>query len=177
MMPPQPGLKSYFREIVVVDFEFLTHDDGSVEVRCMCARELTSEREHRLWIDGPVTCPYRLGNYALIVAHSAGAELSSHAALGWAAPVNLLDTRVEFVAMTAGVRMINQGTSLSEALKFFNLPYLLQEEKDEMRALAMVDKRNNAYTAKEREDLLDYCMCDVDGAVRLLKAMEPQLCR
>lgn len=169
-------LLNYFREVVLVDTEFRPRGDGTQEVRCVCALELASGREHRLWCDAPVPCPYPVDLGSLFVAHYASAELLSHASLGWARPANVLDTCVEFTAMTAGMRRQDQGRSLPAALTYFSLPHIDQEEKDEMRALALADKRNHEFDVAERTALLDYCWSDVVGMGNLLTRLEGFLC-
>lgn len=170
------SLLNFFREVVVVDTEFRPRGDGLYEVRCVCALELASGREHRLWIDGPVDCPYPLDRESLFVAHYASAELISHRSLGWPSPGCILDTCVEFSALTAGQRRRDQGRKLPQALQYFGLPYLHQEEKDEMRALCLLDQRNHDYSDVDRSELLDYCWSDVVGTVALLARLEVMLC-
>jgi DNA polymerase I len=169
-------LLNYFREVVLVDTEFRPRGDGTQEVRCVCALELASGREHRLWCDGPAPCPYPIDDDSLFVAHYASAELISHDSLGWVRPKNILDTCVEFSAMTAGRRRKDQGRGLSAALTYFSLPHIDQEEKDEMRDLALVDKRNYEFGAAERAALLDYCWSDIAGTAALLTTLEDFLC-
>jgi hypothetical protein len=105
-------LFNHFREVVLVDTEFRPRGDGTQEVRCVCALELGSGREHRLWCDAPTPCPYPVDLGSLFVAHYASAELLSHDSLGWARPANVLDTCVELSAMTAGKRRLDQRRSL-----------------------------------------------------------------
>ena len=110
------------------------------------------------------------------MAYYASAELISHKSLGWLPPEKVLDSCIEFHAMTCGKRARNQGRSLVDALIFFNLPHLDQEVKDDMRALALMDKRNHEYTPRERKALLDYCWTDVVGVHSLLSRLEDYLC-
>lgn len=175
-MSTASSLLDFFREVVVVDTEFRPRGDGLHEVRCVCALELASGREHRMWIDGPITCPYPLDRGSLFVAHYASAELTSHRSLGWPSPHNILDTCVEFSAATAGKRRLDQGRKLPHALQYFGLPYLHQEEKDDMIALCLVDQRNHDYSDVDRAELLDYCWSDVSGATTLLAKLEVMLC-
>lgn len=170
-------LLNSFREVVLVDTEFRTRGDGLQDVRCVCALELQSGREHRLWCEGAIECPYPLGDDCVLVAHYASAELLSHMSLGWLIPSNVLDTCVEFSAMTAGKRRRDQPRTLVGALAYFGLPHISQEEKDEMRALALADKPNSAYTEDERRALTDYCFGDVVGMAILLPKIEDFLCR
>ena len=176
-MSASSHLLNYFHEVVLADTEFRPRGDGLQEVRCVCALELGSGREHRLWCDAPTPCPYPVDARCLFVAHYASAELLSHGSLGWPQPANVLDTCVEFAAMTAGKRRKDQGRSLPAALTYLHLPHIEQEEKDEMRALALVDKRNHEYTPAERAALVNYCWSDVAGMAALLTVLEGHLCQ
>ena len=170
-------LLRFFDEVVLVDTEFRTIGNGLVEVRCVCAWELRSGRQHRIWIDHRIGCPYPLGADTLFVAHYASAEIISHISLGWLLPMNVLDTCIEFSSLTSGLRGKGVRRSLLGALKYFHHKDSLKvEEKEEMRQLAMVDRRNVDYTAEERKALLNYCWSDVAALKSLLLELEPHLC-
>ena len=172
----QSRLLDYFREVVLVDTEFRPHGNGLLEVRCVCALELRSGIEHRIWCDHKILCPYPLASDCVLVAHYASAELLSHASLGWPLPENVIDTCVEFSAMTAGARRKDQGRSLVGALTYFGLDHIDATEKDEMRELALADKYTANYTAQERTALLNYCWSDVRGLLSLSPKLESFLC-
>jgi hypothetical protein len=55
---------------------------------------------------------------------------------------NVLDTCVEFSAMTAGMRRLDQRRSLPAALTYFSLPHIDQEEKDESRVSSLCSKKS-----------------------------------
>ena len=169
-------LLNYYREVVLCDTEFRTTGNGSVLVRCVCARELRSGREHRLWVEGMPRCPYPTDNRILFAAHYASAEVISHKSLGWPIPINVLDTCIEFSALTSGLRGKNQKRSLLGALRYFGIDSLDVDVKQELRNLAMADKRNEDYTPEERRGLLDYCWSDVEALRKLLPKLEPYLC-
>ena len=169
-------LLKYFREVVIADTEFRSLGNGSLLVRCVCAVELRSGREHRLWIDEGSRCPFPTDDLTLFVAHYASAEIGSHLSLRWPTPQNVLDTCVEFSAMTSGLRGRGEHRSLLGALRYFRIQTLEDEEKEELRALAMMVKLNAEYSAAERRNLLDYCFGDVLRTKRLLCKLEPFLC-
>lgn len=176
-MPLNPSkLLAYFREVVIADTEFRSFGDGSFLVRCVCAVELRSGREHRLWIEEESRCPYPTDDRILFVAHYGSAEIGSHLSLRWLIPKNVLDTCVEFSAMTSGLRGRGERRSLLGALRYFGIHTLEDEEKAELRELAMMDKKNAEYTISERRDLLNYCFDDVLRTKRLLRKLEPFLC-
>lgn len=172
----QSHLLNYFREIVLCDTEFRSLGDGLVSVRCVCALELNSGKEHRLWIEGGEGCPYQTGEDVLFVAHYASAECISHQSLSWPIPTNILDTCIEFSALTCGKRGKGQSRSLVGALTYYKLSHIESDEKQEMRELAMADKPNSEYSEKEREALIDYCWSDIESLKNLLPKLEPSLC-
>jgi hypothetical protein len=169
-------LLNYFREVVLVDTEFRSLGDGRVLVRCVCAFELRSGREHRLWVKGRARCPYPIDRETLFVAHYASAEIASHHSLGWPAPANVLDTCVEFSALTSGLRGRDQHRTLLGDLKWFHIDSLTVEAKQGMRDLAVEDRQNEDYRPAERRALLDYCWGDVEALRKLLSKLEPCLC-
>jgi DNA polymerase I len=61
---------------------------------CMVARELTSQREFRLWRDDLLklrAAPLNVGDRSLVVAYAVAAEVSCFLSLGWPLPANILD--------------------------------------------------------------------------------------
>jgi DNA polymerase I len=150
--------------------------NGLVDVRCVCALELRSGTEHRIWCDQSISCPYPVDSDSVLIAHYASAELLTHTSLRWQLPENVIDTCVEFSAMTAGMRRKDQGRSLLGALAYFGLDHIEATEKDEMRELALAEKQTADYTEAERAALLDYCMSDVRSLERLLPRLEGFLC-
>lgn len=168
-------LLDYFGEIVLADTEFRVRGNGLYDVRCICALELRSGKQHRVWTEPGIACPYPLGSDSLFIAYYASAELLSHQSLGWPLPVNVIDLCIEFSATTSGRRDKSQGRSLVAALMYFRLGHIEATEKDDMRALAMSDKPTSDYTPTEREALLDYCASDVTSLKKLLPMLEPFL--
>src|SRR3954462_2925940 len=76
-----------FREVWLVDFEFVAEPGERPVPVCLVARELRSGREMRLWRDqfGPTT-PYPTGPDALLLAYSATAWMGWRLALGGPVP-------------------------------------------------------------------------------------------
>lgn len=168
-------LLRHFREVVLVDTEFRS-ENGFNLVRCVCGLELRSGRQHRLWVEGKPRCPYPLDDRSLFVAFYSSAEIASHHSLGWPIPANILDLCIEFSALTSGLRGKNQPRSQIGAMRHFRLDSLAVDAKQELRSLAMMDKRNADYTPGERRNLLDYCWSDVMALKELLRKLEPYLC-
>ena len=76
-----------FRQLSVVDFEFIPQNDGTVKSICCVWHELRTNRMaatlvHRF---GKIP-PYGTGPDALFITYQAAAEASCHLALGWSRP-------------------------------------------------------------------------------------------
>src|SRR5262249_60445793 len=81
-----------YREVVVVDFEFIATPGNRPTPVCLVAHELRSGRRFRTWHDqfGPAP-PYATGPDVLFVAYYASAELGCYRVLGWPMPERILD--------------------------------------------------------------------------------------
>jgi hypothetical protein len=87
----------YFDEVWCVDTEFRGADGDRPDPQCLCALELKSGREIRMWADEFGSFPpYSVGRRSLFVAYNAAAEFGCHAVLGWPMPQRVLDLYVEF---------------------------------------------------------------------------------
>jgi DNA polymerase I len=161
-----------FREIWAVDFEFIAGSGERPDPVCLCARELRSGHEVRLWRDelGPVP-PYPIDAGSLFVAYYASAELGCHLALGWPMPMRVLDLFTEFRCGTNGITT-PAGNKLIGALTAFGLDTMGASEKKEMQEAIGNGTWVGRYT---QEEILDYCMGDVDALARLLPAMLPRI--
>jgi DNA polymerase-1 len=161
-----------FEEVWLVDFEFVAPPGERPDPVCLCALELKSGRQLRLWRhefgDRP---PYRTDAGSLFVAYYASAELGCHRALGWPMPERILDLFTEFRAATNGLPTV-AGNSLLGALAHYGLSGMGAVEKGDMRNLIL---RGGPWDHRERQAILDYCMADVDALARLLLAMLPRI--
>jgi hypothetical protein len=161
-----------YREIWAVDFEFLAGAGERPVPVCLCARELRSSREVRLWRDELGSLPpYPLDAGSLFVAFYASAELGCHLALDWPIPQRILDLFVEFRCGTNGLT-VPAGNGLIGAVTAFGLDTIGATEKKEMRALIM---RGGPWNDNERAAVLQYCADDVDALARLFPAMAPRI--
>jgi DNA polymerase-1 len=171
-----------YRHIIVADFEFEFggHDSPEAASRsgerprpvCMCAKDLISGQEWRLWRGdfGP-TPPFPIGPDALFVAYYASAELGCFKALGWQNPARILDLFAEFRIRINKTRP--QGTQppragLVDALTHFGLDGLAAIEKDTMRSRIL---QGGPWSHNEQVEILNYCATDIDALERLLPAM------
>ena len=133
-----------FREIWLVDFEFIATDGERPSPVCMVAREAKTGRLVRLWraeLAGLSAPPFSLGPDTLYVAYYASAELGCHLALGWPIPVRILDLFTEFRCATNGLPT-PQGVGLLGALVHHGLDAMAGAEKDAMRGLIPIPFRS-----------------------------------
>ena len=163
-----------FREIWLVDFEFMCPPGERPTPLCLVGREFRSGKLLRVWLDDstdPPTCPIPTGPDVLFVAFYASAELGCYLVLGWPIPCRVVDLYCEFRNLTNG-KPTPCGGGLLGALAWFGLDAIDAAEKEQLRALAM---RGGPYTEPERVALLDYCQTDVDALAKLLPAMVPTI--
>ena len=160
-----------YREIWLVDFEFVATPGERQTPVCLVAKELRSDRTIRLWRDhfGP-NPPYPTDASCLFVAYYASAELGCHRALNWPMPARILDLFTEFRDRLNGLPW--HGWGLVNALGYFGLDTIGADEKADMRSLVM---GGGPWSAGERAAILDYCESDVDALARLLPAMLPRI--
>ena len=159
-----------YREIWAADFEFEAGSGERPDPVCLCARELRSGRELRLWRGQFDSAPpYPTDADTLFVAYYASAELGCHLALGWPMPTRILDLFTEFRCGTNGFT-VPAGNGLIGALTAFGLDTMGATEKKEMQEAIGNGTWPGRYTP---EEILDYCMGDVDALARLLPVMAP----
>lgn len=159
-----------FREIWLVDFEFVSEPGALPVPVCMVARELISNRLIRLWQDEFGTHPpFAIGDDILFVAYFASAELGCFLQLDWPLPTRVLDLYTEFRNETNGIHL-PEGRGLLSALSHHEIPAITADQKTEERALVM---GGGPWSTAERRRILDYCQTDVDPLGPLLERMLP----
>jgi hypothetical protein len=161
-----------FREILLADFEFRQQMGDPPSPVCLVARELRSGREIILWRDELIAlraAPFDTGKDSLFVAYAAAAELACMAALGWQAPLNVIDLFFEHRRETNGLLLPN-GNGLLGALAYRGVPHIDHEHKEAMRQLII---GQNEWSDEERKAIIDYCRSDVDALAALFEAMAP----
>src|SRR5215470_17124827 len=147
-----------YREIWAADFEFEAGSGERPDPVCLCARELRSGREIRLWRGQFDSAPpYPTDADVLFVAYYASAELGCHLALGWPMPERILDLFTEFRNAINGLPPPN-GFGLIGALIYHGLDAIGAGEKEEMRAVIM---RGGPWSSAARRAILQYCESDV----------------
>ena len=163
-----------FREIWVVDFEFVAAPGERPVPVCMVALETRTNRLIRLWQDDLLrsSCPYSLGRDALFVAFFGSAELGCHRALKWPDPLNILDPYVEYRNLVNGRSSPYPSSLLGAAMAFQFDGVMSATEKDRGRELVL---RGGPWSASEQQFVLNYCESDVRLTARLFDAMRPHV--
>lgn len=167
-----------FREVVLLDAEFIAIAGERVIPVCLVAHELSSGRCHRIFfpeVGGYYGNPLPTGDEVLYVAYSNSAEWSTFLALGWDLPVHCIDLFAEFRSLTNGLLQRDGSpveTSLLAAMEYFGLDSMAVAEKDAMRNLIL---RGHPYSTTEIAAILDYCEKDVQALENLLPVMMPNM--
>ena len=159
-----------YREIWCVDFEYQAAPGERPAPLCMCALELCSGRELRLWrpeLYALKRAPFDTGPDAVLVAYAAAAEISCFLELGWPLPINVIDLFVEHRVVTNGVPLAT-GNGLLGALAIRGLAHIDAGEKEEMRRLVL---NQTIWSEEEQKAILDYCWTDVAALAALLPTM------
>src|SRR5215207_8105708 len=168
-----------FRELVLVDFEFIAAPGERPDPVCLVAHELRSGRRFRLWRDQlGASPPYATGPDVLLVAYYASAELGCHRVLGWPMPERIVDLFVEFRWLTNMGSKADQdrrtpsGAGLLGALIYFGCDGMGATEKRGMVDLIL---RGGPWTTEERASILNYCEEDVQALTRLFLKLLPHV--
>jgi DNA polymerase I len=161
-----------FRQIWVIDFEFVSGQGENPQPVCLVAKEVGTGRLIRLWQDqlGPKP-PFEIDNDTLIVAYYAPAEIGCFLALGWPVPTRIIDLYAEFRRETNALA-VPEGRGLLAALSRHRITRITSDEKKAGRDLVM---RGGPWTDAERREILDYCETDVVCLPALLEAMLPAI--
>jgi hypothetical protein len=167
------------REWWAGDFEFqptgLLNEHNRVMPVCFVATEIYSGRQIRVKQDELLslpTWPINVGEDAVFVCYSAGAEGSCAAVLGWPMPHKVLDLYAERV-----LRLNREGKhwrgslSLLATLRHYKLPAMGAAKKEVMRH-DILTRPASTFTPEEWEEKLDYCAEDGLALKLLLIAME-----
>lgn len=168
MMEKLSSIFDRFREIWVVDAEFIAEEGEHPVPVCLVAEEIRSGRVIRLWSDDMTSSvPYSLDEDVLFVAYYAVAELMVHRSLNWEVPVNVLDPYVEFCREING-KGYNQGVGLLSALAYYGISDQFPFDKDVMRDLIIA---GGPWSALDQERIVEYCRSDVIALKNLFFAM------
>lgn len=159
-----------FREVWIMDTEYIARDGDRPIPVCVVARELHTGVTHRHWIEQPnqLRSPaYGLGDDCLLVAYSCLGDLQVHLGLGWELPTWVVDLHAEFRNWANGrSHIVRHG--LLDALSAFGLGGMTATEKNDTRDLII---GGGPWSAAERDLILRYCEEDVKATTDLLVKM------
>lgn len=161
-----------YRQIWVLDFEFISCDGGSPSPVCMVAHDLISGRYLRYWHDELGTPPFDLGPENLFVAYAAVAEWSCFLQIGWGMPARCLDLFAEFVCIRNGSVGGRFFPSLLAAAGYYGIPTMGVAQKESMRSLIL---GGGPWSSTQRGQILEYCTSDVRVTSALFHAMCPEI--
>jgi DNA polymerase I len=165
-------LLSRYDEVWAHDFEFIARPGECPDVVCLAAHELRSGRTLSLWRDElGEQPPYRTDNKVAFVGFSCQAEMACHLALGWPIPRNILDLSVIFRCLTNG-KVTPEGKGLIGMQRYYGLDAISSKRKDAMRDRIL---KGWPFTPEEREQILTYCLSDVEPLFRLLALTLPDI--
>jgi DNA polymerase-1 len=164
--------RDVFREIWLVDYEFVSLPGERPDPVCVVALEFYSGHKVRLWRDQfGRRPPYSTQEDSLFVAYFASAEFGCHLALNWPMPAHVLDLFAEFRNHTNGLPTV-AGNGLLGALAYYGLDGIGADEKKGMQDRI---NRGGPWIGEEKTVILDYCESDVLALVRLLLAMQANI--
>jgi DNA polymerase I len=165
-----PTRLAQFREVWVMDTEYIARDGERPIPVCVVARELHTGATHRHWIDELKemrTPAYGLGDDCLLVAYSCVGDLQVHLGLRWDLPARVVDLHAEFRHWANGrSHIVRHG--LLDALNAFGLGGMSATEKNDTRDLII---GGGPWSAAERDLIIRYCEEDVKATTALLVKM------
>ena len=157
------------------DFEYRARDlTGELpEIRCCCFAEFGTGRTIKLWADELGSQPPIDISNVILMAHNWGAEYLCFKKLGWPDPSYPIDTMIEADRLRIVADEPYRSTSLEALLAAEKCPPI--PEKNEMRLLAMEDRRSSDYSGEERRKLLDYCLQDTQALIKIWLAIKQRI--
>jgi len=148
---------TYFKYVVVFDFEYRQQEGNNPEPVCVACKDLKTGKVWKQWLIGrKPKFPYPLQD-TLFICHHAVAEVSCMLELGWGRPDYIWDTLVQEKKLYNG--LYNDGYSLLASCKRYQIKTITLELKNFWRK-SIVEKYPN-YTDKEVEGIIDYNESDV----------------
>jgi hypothetical protein len=174
-----------------VDFEFSTHEDGSLHRPFLMAAHChTTGRTLVLWgadLTGRDAPPFAVGPHTYIVAHYCRAEAACFRWLGWPQP-NFVDTALEYrlspayadqrealaIRKQSGHSSRNDrdhllGLKLNEMARGLGVPPLYDDaEKEALQRLAAT---GGPFNPDQQRRLIDYCIADTLMTRRCLPSL------
>jgi hypothetical protein len=152
-----------YRRLICLDTEFRARGDPH-RGWCLCALDLRSGEEWRLWLDGYIgPPPFLMDADTLFIAFVAGAEIATCLARQWPAPARVFDLFQEFrLISNTGLR--GDPHSLEDAAAYFHISMVSHAAKKAMRdeAIGRLD-----WPDEKRRELTAYCAEDTLATARV----------
>jgi len=150
-------IKSLFKHVVVIDFEYKQDEGSRPKPVCVVATDILTNETKRIWLVGnnnpPIPFPL---NGTLWICHYAVAEVSCFIALGWGLPKYIWDTWIENRKLYNGK---SRGNSLLDCCNRYHIPCLSEADKTVWRQTIINNFPN--YTKGEQTGIIDYCATDI----------------
>jgi DNA polymerase I len=161
-----------FKYIVVIDFEFKQPLGNSPMVVCMVAKDIISQKTHKLWLVGKkkIDFPFPIKD-TLFVGHYLAAEVNCMLQLGLEKPFYMWDTWLENKKLYNG--KLIKGFGLVDCCSRYGINYPL--DKEQWRDVILGDKKDRdlmflpAYSKEDQTGILEYCEVDVVATEQLFK--------
>ena len=169
-------IKNSFPRVLAVDTEFRFKDESKTiidEVVCVVFQDIFNPKDvFKVWTAGQKFSknPFEFRD-CLLVPFVATAEAQSFLTLFWGTPNNVWDVFVENSRLYKTFRSGKGALNLLTTANHYEIPEVMtKEQKDYERDLIITNK---TYDNKLKEQILDYCLKDVDLTRRVfLKQVE-----
>lgn len=157
-----------FKNIFVIDFEFIANPGERPKPICLVFHEIKSGKSQKIWLEGqdPLTInpPYPMDDGSLFVAYYSSAEWGCHLALGWPLPANVIDLFPEYRRLTNGLPGVSK--SLLSACKYYGVLTIAESEKESARNRII---QGGSFGEDEKYYIMEYCASDVLETAELLE--------
>jgi len=158
-------LYTYFKNVVVFDFEYSQTPGNNPNPVCCTFRDLKSGKQITHWyLSGSYDWPFK-DEDTIYICHNAVAEVSCMLELGLKVPLHIWDSYVQEKKLYNGKEL---GFSLLKCCARYSIKTISEIQKDVYRDVII----NNfpTYTAKQKEKIIAYNITDVDENAQLFLA-------
>lgn len=148
---------TYFKHVVVFDFEYRQQEGNNPEPVCVSCKDLKTGKSWKHWlVNRKPKFPYPLQE-TLFICHNAVAEVSCMLELGWGRPDYIWDSMIQEKKLYNG--LYNDGYSLLASCKRYQIKTITTELKEHWRDTIINNYPD--YTEKEVAGIMDYNESDV----------------
>jgi DNA polymerase-1 len=163
---------SDYERVWVLDTEYGILPGHHPNPVCLCAREIRTGAEIRIWRTDAHTCPFTYDESTLFVGFNISSEWSVFLVWNWPLPTAIIDLMVEHSNLHNHNGLRVTGEALLDVLRNYGLQGISAQAKDHGRSQAMrIATLPEPTSESERRELLEYCFTDVDETEHLFNAM------